>query len=106
MSIFEETSVGKKGEILPKKNIRDKMNLHPGDRVIIKSPAGEARVRVAFFEGAMPEFVYMPLGLGHTAYDEFSQGKGANPNDIILAQADPLSGHPVWWNTPVKLIKV
>ncbi|HIJ21141.1 MAG TPA: hypothetical protein HPP58_08850, partial [Deltaproteobacteria bacterium] len=58
------------------------------------------------YEGAMPGFVYLPLGFGHTAYDEFLKGKGANPNDIIQAGKDPLSGHPVWWNTSVKLIKV
>jgi hypothetical protein len=54
----------------------------------------------------MPDIVYLPLGLGHTAYDEFLRGKGVNPNDIILAGKDPLSGHATWWNTPVRLIKV
>ena len=73
---------------------------------MIKSPKGEIQVRVSLFEGAMPGMVYLPLGLGHTAYDEFLKGKGANPNDIIQAGKDPLAGHPVWWSTPVKLIKV
>jgi hypothetical protein len=54
----------------------------------------------------MPGIVYLPLGFGHTAYDEFSRGKGVNPNDIIHVGQDPLSGHPVWWNTPVQLVKV
>jgi anaerobic selenocysteine-containing dehydrogenase len=81
-------------------------DLNEDDRVIIKSPVGEIHVRICLFDGAMPGMVYLPLGLGHTAYDEFSQGKGANPNDIIQAVKDPLSGHPVWWHTPVKLIKV
>ena len=74
--------------------------------VLIKSPVGELRVRVSLFEGAMPGIVYLLFGLGHTAYDEFSRGKGINPNDIIYSGKDPLSGHPVWWNTPVRLIKV
>jgi anaerobic selenocysteine-containing dehydrogenase len=80
--------------------------LKQGDHVLVKSTAGEAKVGVNLYEGAMPGFVYLPLGFGHTAYDEFSKGKGANPNNIIQAGKDPLSGHPVWWNTPVKLIKV
>ena len=54
----------------------------------------------------MPGVVAMPRGLGHTAYDEFIHDKGANPNDIIHAGKDPLSGQPVWWATPVKIIKV
>ena len=81
-------------------------DLKQGDRVIVKSPAGEVQVRVSLFEGAMPGIVYLPSGLGHTAYDEFIRGKGVNPNDIIDAGTDPLSGQPVWWNTRVRLIKV
>jgi anaerobic selenocysteine-containing dehydrogenase len=80
--------------------------LKEGDRVIVKSPVGKVQVRVNFFGGAMPGIVYLPLGFGHTAYDEFLRGKGVNPNDLIHAEKDPLSGHPVWWNTPVQLIKV
>ena len=83
-----------------------KYNLKEADRVIIKSPKGEVQARVTLFEGAMPGIVYLPLGFGHTAYDEFLQGKGVNPNNIILAGKDPLSGHPNWWSTPVRLIKV
>ncbi|MBW1888298.1 MAG: molybdopterin oxidoreductase, partial [Deltaproteobacteria bacterium] len=80
-------------------------NLKEGDRVIIESPKGKVQVRVNLFEGAMPGIVYLPLGLGHTAYDDFLQGKGVNPNHIIFPGKDPLSGHPVWWDTPVKLRK-
>ena len=80
--------------------------LKQGDHVLVKSTAGEVKVGVNLYEGAMPGFVYLPLGFGHTAYDEYLKGKGANPNNIVQAGKDPLSGHPVWWNTPVKLIKV
>ncbi|MFC1884311.1 molybdopterin-dependent oxidoreductase [Thermodesulfobacteriota bacterium] len=83
----------------------ERLEVKQGDRVIIESPMGEVRVRANLFDGAMPDVVYLPLGFGHTAYDEFSRGKGENPNDIIYGGKDPLSGHPVWWNTPVKLIK-
>lgn len=80
--------------------------LKEGDRVVIESPKGKVRARVHVFDGAMPDVVYMPLGLGHNAYDDFLRGKGANPNYIISEERDPLSGHPVWWNTPVKVTKV
>lgn len=81
-------------------------HLKQGDRVIVESPKGKAKVRVNLFEGAMPGVVFMPFGFGHTAFDDFMQGKGVNPNQIISAGKDPLSGHPIWWNTPVKLLKV
>ena len=81
-------------------------NLQQGDMVCVKSPAGKVTVRVNLFEGAMPGVVYMPLGFGHTAYDEFLKNKGVNPNNIVQPGRDPVSGYPVWWNTPVKLVKV
>ena len=54
----------------------------------------------------MPRVVYLPLGFGHTAYDDYLQGKGVNPNRIMDGGADPLSGHRVWWDTRVNLMKV
>lgn len=83
-----------------------KLGLKQGDVAQVRSRAGSVRVRVNLFEGAMPDVVYMPLGFGHTAYDEFSRGKGANPGEIIVSGRDPLSGHPVWWETPVTIEKV
>jgi anaerobic selenocysteine-containing dehydrogenase len=79
--------------------------LKQGDRTIIKSPSGQITARANLSECAMPGYVYMPLGFGHTAYDEFMKGKGVNPNEIIYAGKDPLSGLPVWWNTPVRILK-
>jgi menaquinone reductase, molybdopterin-binding-like subunit len=80
-------------------------HLKDAQRVWIESPSGKVNVRIALFEGAMPGMVYLPLGLGHSAYDEFLRGKGSNPNDIIHPSKDPLSGMPVWWNTPVRITK-
>jgi anaerobic selenocysteine-containing dehydrogenase len=80
-------------------------NLKQGDSVFIESPKGRIQALVNIFEGAMPGIVFMPLGLGHSAYDDFLRGKGANPNEIVYGGRDPLSGQTVWWNTPVRLVK-
>jgi menaquinone reductase, molybdopterin-binding-like subunit len=80
-------------------------NLKQGDRVFVESPRGRLEALVNLFEGAMPGIVFMPLGLGHSAYDDFLQGKGVNPSEIIYGGRDPLSGQAVWWNTPVRLTK-
>jgi anaerobic selenocysteine-containing dehydrogenase len=82
-----------------------RFGLAQGDRVSVESPDGAIVVRVNLFEGAMPGFVYLLRGFGHTAYDEFLRGKGENPNQIVQAGRDPLSGSIVWWNTPVRLTK-
>lgn len=83
-----------------------KYDLKQGDRMIIQSPKGKLQVRVNIFEGAMPWVVFLPLGLGHKAYDEYQRGKGVNPNEIIDAGRDPLSGQMTWWKTRVKIAKV
>jgi anaerobic selenocysteine-containing dehydrogenase len=76
------------------------------DRATVETPRGKLQVRVNLFEGAMPGMVYIPMGFGHTAYDEFLEGKGVNPLDIVHAPQDPLSGYPLWWHTPAKITKV
>jgi anaerobic selenocysteine-containing dehydrogenase len=81
-------------------------NLTEGNRVIIQSRKGRLQARVHLFEGAMPGVVYVPLGFGHTAYDDYQKGKGVNPNEIIDGGKDLLSGEKAWWDTRVKLIKV
>jgi anaerobic selenocysteine-containing dehydrogenase len=83
-----------------------KYYLKEGDRILIKSVKGELNARVHLFEGAMPGVIYLPMGFGHTAYDDFRQGKGVNPNEIIDGGKDPLSGHPIWWTTNVKIVKL
>ncbi|RLB30198.1 MAG: hypothetical protein DRG66_00330 [Deltaproteobacteria bacterium] len=80
--------------------------LKEGSKAIIRSPKGELKVRIHLFDGAMPGVIFVPFGLGHTAYDKHLKGKGVNPNKIIDQVEDPLSGQPVWWNTRVELIKI
>jgi anaerobic selenocysteine-containing dehydrogenase len=80
--------------------------LKEGSKAIIRSPKGELKVKIHLFDGAMPGVIFVPFGLGHTAYDKHLKGKGVNPNKIIDQVEDPLSGQPVWWNTRVELIKI
>jgi anaerobic selenocysteine-containing dehydrogenase len=80
--------------------------LKEGDKIQVTSVKGSASARVHLFNGAMPGVVFMPMGFGHMAYDNFSFGKGCNPNTLIGAKTDPLSGQTEWWHTPVKISKV
>ena len=83
-----------------------KYELKEGDKLTITSEKGSVGARVHLFEGAMPDVVYMPMGFGHTAFDDFVRGKGCNPNSLMGEFTDPLSGQPAWWNTPVRIKKV
>jgi anaerobic selenocysteine-containing dehydrogenase len=91
-------------EVNPK--TASKHGLREGSKAIVRSPKGELKVRIHLFDGAMPDVIFIPLGLGHTAYDKYLKGKGVNPHKIIDQVEDPLSGQPVWWNTRVKVIKI
>ena len=91
-------------EINPK--TATQFGLKHGDRVIIESRRGRLAVRLGLSEGAMPGVLFLPLGLGHRAYDEYQRGKGVNPNEIMAGGRDPLSGHAVWWDTRVRLTKL
>jgi len=83
----------------------EEYSLKQGDRVFVESPKGRIQALVNIFEGAMPGIVFMPMGLGHSAYDDFLRDKGSNPNEIIHGGIDPLSGQTIWWDTPVRLVK-
>jgi anaerobic selenocysteine-containing dehydrogenase len=91
-------------EVNPK--TASKYSLREGSKVLLRSPVGVVKVRIHLFDGAMPDVIFIPFGLGHKAYDRYIKGKGVNPHEIIDHVEDPVSGHPVWWNTRVKAIKI
>ncbi len=83
-----------------------KYELKEGDKITISSEKGSVEARVHLFNGAMPAVIFMPMGFGHTAYDDFIRGKGCNPNSLITGNKAPLTNQPAWWNTPVRIKKV
>ncbi len=83
-----------------------KYELTEGDKVTVTSEKGSVEAKVHLFEGAMPDVIYMPMGFGHTAFDDFIKGKGCNPNSLMGVSKDALSGQAAWWNTPVRIKKV
>ncbi len=82
-----------------------RLGLAEGDRVRLETGSGDVGARVHLFEGAMPGCAYLPMGFGHTAYGIYQKGKGVNPMDVVVPVSDPVSGHMVWWKTPVKVRK-
>lgn len=90
-------------EINPKTAAR--CALQEGDTIVLESPGGKATARVHLFEGAMPDVLYLPMGLGHWGYDDFQKGKGVNPLALVEAGKDPLSGQSMWWQTRVRISK-
>ncbi|SPD73734.1 Molybdopterin oxidoreductase [uncultured Desulfobacterium sp.] len=104
-TIFDDQLLGSDSFAIINPGTASEFRIKQGDYIIIQSKACAVKARASLSHGAMPGVVYMPLGFGHTAYDEFIREKGVNPNLLIPPGKDPLSGHPVWWTTPVKIMK-
>jgi anaerobic selenocysteine-containing dehydrogenase len=79
--------------------------IRDGDKVTLKGSAGEARAVVRISEKVMNGVVAAPLGLGHTAWDEFSRGKGDNVNKLLTASVEPETGALAWTGSRVAVAK-
>ena len=62
------------------------------DKVKLSAAAGECVARVRIFEGVMNDTVVAPLGFGHSAWDDFSRGKGDNVYKLLAAEAEGQAG--------------
>ncbi len=82
-----------------------KLGLTQGSEVRVQSGRGEARALLDITETVMDNVVAAPLGFGHTAWDEFSRGKGSNMFKAIPVNKEKGSGLPVWNDIQVKLVR-
>ncbi|SMC23121.1 Anaerobic selenocysteine-containing dehydrogenase [Desulfacinum hydrothermale DSM 13146] len=80
-----------------------KLGLRPKAKALLKTPRGEAAVRVRFAPTVPAGVIALPEGLGHTAYDEYVQGKGVNANAMVEVQLDPVTGLGTVWATRAQL---
>lgn len=107
IKILEETVLkGQDGFVEINPDTAAEQGVYEGQMVALATPVGEARVRIHINEGTMPGLVAMPRGLGHTAYDAYLAGKGANINRLIGSVQDPASGLDAVWGIRAKLTKV
>jgi menaquinone reductase, molybdopterin-binding-like subunit len=82
------------------------LSLQEGQLVAIQSANGKITAQIHLFEGARPNCLFVPLGLGHRAFDPTLKDRGDNPYPILDTEVDPLTGLKVGWATRVKITKV
>ena len=82
-----------------------KLKVKQGDKIKLVADKKEITVRVAVFEGILPDTVSLVAGLGHTAFDQFSQNKGSNVVTLTSISREPGTGLPVWGLAAVKAVK-
>jgi len=80
-----------------------RLGLSNGKTATLTTPAGSARVKINYFNGIMPGVIAIPRGLGHTAYDDFLAGKGANYNTLNQTVQDAATGFDAAWGIRAKL---
>ena len=81
------------------------LGIRDGDLVWVESPFNRMKVRARVFEGIHPGVVSIAGGEGHYAYGKWSKGIGVNPNEIIGADYDRISGQTAFYNTRVRVYR-
>jgi len=82
-----------------------RLGLKDGDLVTVTSPHGQIEAAVYAYPGVRPDVAAMPIGQGHTAYGRYAKGRGANPLDLLAADATDASGALAYCSTRVTLTK-
>ena len=85
-------------------NTAKSVGVKAGDMVKLTSAKGECMARVRIYEGVMDGVVAVLHGFGHTAWDEFSRGKGDNVNKILTVSVDA-DGNAVSTGSAVTIAK-
>ena len=103
---LEETEL-KRNDLFVEVNPKTAANygLSEGQRAMLETPRGKARVLVHLFEGIMPGLISIPKGLGHAAYDDYLAGKGVSANSLMGVVEDPITGLSATWGVRAKLTK-
>ncbi len=82
------------------------LGIAQGEEVWVESPTGERiKLRAILFEGARPDVVNVPFELGHEAYGHWAEGRGANPNRLVVNSTNLLTGTLNPFATRVKVYK-
>ncbi len=107
LKILDDTTLAHKDQLVAEINPQTAAALHlaEGDVVEIASSTGKINARLHLYHGAAPGMVFVPVGLGHTAFGMYLKDKGANFFEAVEITADAGSGLPQWALTPVSIAK-
>jgi len=82
-----------------------KLGVQNGQAVTVSSGSGSCKAVVSLSESLMPAVVAMPLGFGHTAWDEFAENKGDNVYKLMEIKPEPGIGMSVFGNPQVQITR-
>ena len=82
-----------------------KLGVRKGSRIVLDNGKAKVPALVDIYEGVLPDAVALCAGLGHTAFDEFSQNKGSNIMTLTGITREPGTDLPVWSSAAVNAAK-
>jgi anaerobic selenocysteine-containing dehydrogenase len=108
VKVLPDTMLADKDKLVVEMNPETAHELHlqEGDMIRVDSTAGSVTAKLHLFAGAAPGVVFVPVGLGHSAFGFQVAGKGMNFNQAAKVTSDPMSGLPIWELTAVSVEKV
>jgi len=71
----------------------------------VESTFGKIQAKARLYQGAMPDVVNIPFGLGHASGGRWAKDLGANPYHLLGDDLDPLTGNPIQRSPRVKIYK-
>jgi anaerobic selenocysteine-containing dehydrogenase len=80
-----------------------KLGLSDGDMVKVTSPNGEIQAPIYTFPAIRPDTVAIATGQGHTDFGRYAQNHGANPIQLVGAQAEASGNNLTFSNLRVKI---
>ena len=72
-----------------------------GDRIKIKSSAGEIFAIARVTELTRPDTIVLPFEHGHWAWGRWAKGRGAHVDEILVQQSDRISGMQTYYSGKV-----
>ena len=73
-----------------------KLGVQKGDVVRISTPDGDLEAPVYVYPPVREDTIAIPMGQGHTDLGRYARNRGANPMNLLGAQAGPGGVAPAW----------
>jgi anaerobic selenocysteine-containing dehydrogenase len=89
---------------ISKKDAKE-LGIEEGDRLLVRSTAGEIEALAYPHPGAQPGTIAIPIGGGQRHAGRYAEGRGANILAILAGDKDSDSGALAWAATRVKVLR-
>ena len=83
----------------------ERLGVHEGDMLSVKSPNGSVELTAYIYPGLRPDVIAIPVGQGHTQYGRYAANRGVNPLKLVASAADHNAGAVLQTGVRVSIAK-